>query len=191
MLNSCLTNNAMERFPDIIIRIFDQLGNGDLANCRKLNESLSSFIDNQKLPWIRIIQKYAANTCGFLKDWKQSTRRTPTQMVEKIAIQTEMFFKSNPERQNSNWSPHFIFADQGDFELYRYIADKTGCINPKKSNGNVLELHDFVNARNDNANFEEIPSSPFEMAIIKGIVSERISCKESNILNDLNNIDCP
>ena len=166
-LHSCLTNNVMVRFPDIAVKIFDQLGNGDLANCRILNESLRSFIDNQKIPWIRIFQKYTASTSGFLKDWKQIIRKTPTQMVEKIAIQTEMFFKSNPERQNSNWSPHFIVADQGDFELYKYIAHKTGCINPKKFEGNLLELHDFVNARNANKNFEEI-TSPFEMAIIKG-----------------------
>ena len=166
-LQSCLTNNVMVRFPDIAVKIFDQLGNGDLANCRKSNEALRSFIDNQKLPWIRIIQKYTASTSGFLKDWKQIIRKTPTQMVKKIAIQTEMFFKSNPERQNSNWSPHFIVADQGDLELYRYIAYKTGCINPKKSEGNLLELHDFVDARNANENFEDIPS-PFEMAIIKG-----------------------
>ena len=165
--HSCLTKNVMVRFPDIAVQIFDQLGNDDLVNCRKLNESSRSFIDNQKLPWIRMIQKYASNTSGFLQDWKQVMGKTPTRIVKEIAIQTELFFKSNPERQNDNWSPHFIVADQGDLELYRYIADKTGCIKPKKYDGNRLELHKFVNARIDNENFEEIPS-PLEMAIIKG-----------------------
>ena len=165
--HSCLTKNIMVRFPDIAIKIFDQLGNDDLVNCRKLNESFRNFLDNQKIPWIRMIQKYGSSTSGFLQDWKQVTGKTPTRIVKEIAIQTELFFKSNSERQNGNWSPHFIVADQGDLELYKYIGEKTGCINPKKSDGNRLELHKFVNARIENENFEEIPS-PFEMAIIKG-----------------------
>ena len=167
--HSCLTKNIMVRFPTIALKIFDQLGNDDLANCRKLNESSRNFIDNQKLPWIRMIQKYSSNTSEFLHDWKQVTGKTPTRIVKELAIQTELFFKSNPERQNGNWAPHFIVADQGDLELYQYIVDKTGCINPKKSDRNRLELHKFVNARIKNENFEEIPS-PFEMAIIKGKV---------------------
>ena len=112
--HSCLTKNIMVRFPTIALKIFDQLGNGDLTNCRKLNEFFRSFIDNQKIPWIRMIQKYASNTSGFLQDWKQVTNKTPTRIVQKIAVQTDMFFKSNPERQKSNWSPLFIVADQGN-----------------------------------------------------------------------------
>ena len=114
--HSCLTKNVMVRFPDIAVQIFDQLGNDDLVNCRKLNESSRSFIDNQKLPWIRMIQKYASNTSGFLQDWKQVMGKTPTRIVKEIAIQTELFFKSNPERQKSNWSPLFIVADQGNMD---------------------------------------------------------------------------
>jgi hypothetical protein len=112
--HSCLTKNIMVRFPTIALKIFDQLGNGDLVTCRKLNESSRSFIDNQKIPWIRMIQKYDSSTSGFLQDWKQVTNKTPTRIVQKIAVQTEMFFKSNPERQKSNWSPLFIVADQGN-----------------------------------------------------------------------------
>ena len=160
----------MVKFPTIALKIFDQLSNGDLTNCRKLNQSSRSFIDNQKLTWIRMIQKYASNTSEFLHYWKQVTGKTPTRIVKEIAIKTELFFKSNPERQNGNWSPHYIVADQGDLELYRNIADKTGCTNPKKTDGNILELHKFVDARIENENFEDI-SSPFEMAIIKGKVS--------------------
>ena len=63
-----------------------------------------------------MIQKYGSSTSGFFQDWKRVIDKTPTRIVQKIAVQTEMFFKSNPERQKSNWSPLFIVADQGNMD---------------------------------------------------------------------------
>ena len=102
-----MINNVIVRFPGIAERIFNQLENSSIANCRKVDESWRNFIDDQKLPWIRMIQKYVSSTSGFLQDWKQVTGKTPTRIVKEIAIQTELFFKSNPERQKRKLVPTF------------------------------------------------------------------------------------
>ena len=157
------------RFPHIVERILDELNNGDLVNCRKLSKSLRKFIDMQKLPWIRMIHKYSRSQIRFLDQWKQVTQETPTLMVKKLAIYTVKFFEDNPRRQHLQWSPHLIAADQGGLELYKYIAEKTECINPKILDRECLELHqlhDFVESYPER-NFEDITSA-LDMAIIKG-----------------------
>ena len=155
------------RFPHIVERILDELNNGDLANCRKFSKSMRQFIDMQKLQWIRMIIKYSGNQIQFFDQWKQVTDRTPTTIVKELAIYTEKFFQANPERQKHQWSPHFIVADQGTLEFYKYIIEKTECINPTRLDRETLELQDFVDARYQNINFEDVPSA-LDVAIIKG-----------------------
>ena len=157
-----MTNNVIVRFPDIAEMIFCQLDNYSMANCRKVTDSWSAFIDNQKLPWIRKIQKYAGSLHGFHDQWLQIIARTPIKMVKKIAVNVEDFFKANPKRKEHQWHPHFIAADQGCLDLYKYITEKTGYINARDSDG--YELYEAILA---NEIIEE-SSSPFVMAIIKG-----------------------
>ena len=48
------------RFEHIGKQIFASLDNGNLAKCRETGRSWQNFIDNEKLPWIRIVvQKYS------------------------------------------------------------------------------------------------------------------------------------
>ena len=155
------------RFPHLVERILDELNNGDIAKCRKLSKSMRKFIDMQKLPWIRMINKYSESQTEFFDQWKQVTEKTPTATVKKLAIYTEKFFKAYPNRQQLQWSPHFIVADQGGLKFYKDIAEKTECINPTKSAGERLELHDFVDVRWRNIIFDLVPSA-LDMAIIKG-----------------------
>ena len=119
----------------------------------------------QKLPWIRMINKYSGSQTEFSDQWKQVTEKTPTTTVKKLAIYTEKFFKAYPVSQQFQWSPHFIVADQGGLEFYKDIAEKTECINPTKLAGERLELHDFVDVRW--LNFDLV-SSALHMAIING-----------------------
>ena len=53
------------RFPHIGEGIVKKLKNEDLTKCRKLGKSWRDFIDNQKLPWIRMIGKWLN-----LEQWK-------------------------------------------------------------------------------------------------------------------------
>ena len=163
-----MINNVIVRFPGIAERIFNQLENSSIANCRKVDESWRNFIDDQKLPWIRKILKYSGSLTGFHDQWIQIIARTPIKMVKKLAINVDDFFKANPKRKEHQWHPHFIAADQGCLDLYKHLAQKTGYINGRDSDG--YELYEAIcdviyKYRNE---IIEESSSPFVMAIIKG-----------------------
>ena len=172
-----MTNNVIVRFPGIAERIFNQLENSSIANCRKVDESWRNFIDDQKLPWIRKILKYSGSLTGFHDQWIQIIGRTPINLVKKLAVNVEIFFKANPKRNEHRWSPHFIAADQGCLDLYKYIAQKTGCINARNSrNSDGYELNEVVYAKYRKEIIEE-NSSPFVMAIMKRLKGNSAICK--------------
>ena len=189
-----MTNNVIVRFPDIADMIFNQLENCSIANCRKVNESWRSFIDDQKLPWIRKIQKFSGSLTGFHDQWIQIITRTPINVVKELAVNVEIFFKANPKRNEHRWPPHFIAADQGCLDLYKYIAQKTGCINARNSrNSYGYELCEAVYAKYRKEIIEE-NSSPFVMAIMKRLKGNSAICKfiiensENKCLNESNGV---
>ena len=189
-----MTNNVIVRFPAIAEMIFNQLENCSIANCRKVNESWRSFIDDQKLPWIRKIQKFSGSLTGFHDQWIQIIARTPINVVKELAVNVEIFFKANPKRNEHRWPPHFIAADQGCLDLYKYIAQKTGCINARNSrNSDGYELFEAVYAKYRKEIIEE-NSSPFVMAIMKRLKGNSAICKfiiensENKCLNASNGV---
>lgn len=161
-----MMDDTIMRFPHIGEGIFEQLGNNDLTNCREVNESWKNFIAGQKIPWIRIIQKYSGSMKEFFKHWKQSIDRSPTKIVRKLAIHVEKFFQANPGRKILQWSPHFIVADQGDLDLYEYLTDKIGCTNPRKYDVQYVDLEEFLTGQSGKIIDEG--ASPFTMAVAKG-----------------------
>ena len=88
-----MTNNLIVRFPAIAEMIFNQLENCSIANCRKVNESWRSFIDDQKLPWIRKILKFSGSLTGFHDQWIQIIARTPINVVKELAVNVDFFSK--------------------------------------------------------------------------------------------------
>ena len=53
------------KFPHIGEQILEQIDNKSLTECREVNNLWMEYIDNQKLPWIRIIKE-----CVYsLKPW--------------------------------------------------------------------------------------------------------------------------
>ena len=48
--------NSIPRFPHIALRIFEQLDNKSLTNCREVSRSWQKFIDDNHLSWIRIVK---------------------------------------------------------------------------------------------------------------------------------------
>ena len=45
----------IERFPHIIEKIFEKLDNKSLTRCRGVCKKWQRFIDERKMPWIRIV----------------------------------------------------------------------------------------------------------------------------------------
>ena len=67
-------------FPHIAKQIFEKLDNKDLTNCRLVVKSWKNFIDEQNLPWTRIvIQKY----CGCIGKYFGEFQQTPLHLAAK------------------------------------------------------------------------------------------------------------
>ena len=95
-------------FPHITKLVFEKLDNKDLANCRLVVKSWKNFIDEQNLPWIRIvIQKYR----GEQYTWK--------------------YFGELQE------TPLHFAAKYGQFETFKMLCKDYEDINPIKSHKNV------------------------------------------------------
>ena len=67
-------------FPHIAKQVFEKLDNKDLANCRLVVKSWKNFIDQQNLPWTRIVvQKY----CGYIGKYFGEFQETPLHLAAK------------------------------------------------------------------------------------------------------------
>ena len=47
-----------KRFPHLAERIFDQLDDQSLANCKEISGEVLEYLENERFFWIRIIKKY-------------------------------------------------------------------------------------------------------------------------------------
>ena len=94
--------NFFDKFPGLGKGIFDQIDNQNLAKCKEVGEHWYNFINNQKVPWIRMIQKYAKNDIDQMPEmWKTVLDRTPTEIVKELAIAVQLFYKDVGAENNS------------------------------------------------------------------------------------------
>ena len=112
-----------QRFPDICCDIFDQLDNQNLAKSKEVSVSWCSFINSEKFWWIRMIQKYGHEDINEnLGIWRKVINRTPFEIVKKLAIAVQQFFKLNPmmfdtfsvKPYEDQWSPFPRTAQEMD-----------------------------------------------------------------------------
>ena len=121
------------RFPHIGSQIFDQLDNPFLTKCREVSDSWNSFIDNEKLPWIRMIVQHVK---PLASPWIDFFRKSKVKSVVEIAfavIQYFREFKSVPE----NTVPLHFAAMIGNTEIIERLiqtgAKGVGIGKPGKS----------------------------------------------------------
>ena len=51
----------LERFPEVGEEIFKQLNNQSLAKCKEVSRSQFKFLEENKVLWRRMIEKYSVN----------------------------------------------------------------------------------------------------------------------------------
>ena len=78
------------RFPHLGYQIFDQLDNTVLTICREVNNSWNSFIDNEKLPWIRMIVQHIK---PLASPWKKFLRKSNYESLVEIALSVLQYYK--------------------------------------------------------------------------------------------------
>ena len=128
------------RFPGLGEKIFDQLDNQNLTKCKEVSRSQRQFLEENKVLWKRMIEKYSANNVDFKDSWKLVTEKVPTQIVKELALAVEKFYTFRPHRLESQHSPHHIAAERGSLSLCKFIAQKTKVVNPERSDG-LTGLH--------------------------------------------------
>ena len=76
-----MMEEALLRFPHIGDQILSQLNNEDYTNCREISITFKSFIDNQKLLPVRIIEK----CINFTGKWKTFVKTSSVEEINEIA----------------------------------------------------------------------------------------------------------
>ena len=121
--------------PHIFEKIFDELDNTSLTNCRKVSETWRSFLDNEKFVCLRKIKKYGANMVDFRDQWNKVIKKSPPQEIIELSGAVEFFFKLSSSIIRYQYSPLHIAAGNGLLKLSKRIIEKTGISNPRRSDG--------------------------------------------------------
>ena len=87
------------KFPLIAENIFGELDDKTMTNCKKVSRPWNDFLDEKKVQWFRILQKYADN---FFNDWLIVLMKTPAKTIKTFAIWTQQYFKANPKLVEHN-----------------------------------------------------------------------------------------
>ena len=135
--------DLITRIPLIASFVFNELDKMSLFKCTEVSKELNNFIKNEKLFWLRIIQKYGKNLGTPLHQvyedesrpdcngaqrvalpgpWKKTVRKSTLEFVRELADATEDFFKKRSSRLTKQWHPLFVLADQGLLEHFKYVC---------------------------------------------------------------------
>ena len=75
------------RFPHIGEKILEQLDSKTLTKCREVNNLWREYIDNQKLPWTKMIK----DVVEYSKQWNVFFKSTDLQSIKEIALTISKF----------------------------------------------------------------------------------------------------
>ena len=147
------------RFPDVANSILTEVDNQSLVKFNIASLELCTFLQKQRLLWIRKLDKYEKCQKEFSLCWRKLKKKTPFHIIKKLSIATDAFLQTNksynltlsylhnvkPYHRWFQWSPHHVAANYGLLNLYKYIIKKTGYINPKIKKGSenrgITPLH--------------------------------------------------
>ena len=163
--------NLCKRFPHLAERIFDQVDDQSLSNCKEISGEVLEYLDSERFFWIRLIKRYGLNPYrrrlkDFPKLWKPVIDKTPVERVKQIAIATSRFFRARnlysdqlrfytvPGRK---WSLIAIAAHHGDLGLLQFIVNKIKLKNFRQTEKNNalflaaseghLDIYDFLSRK--------------------------------------------
>ena len=87
-------NSAMEeilkRYPHISMKIFCNLDSKTLANCRLVNKIFQHCIDNDRLLWIRIIDRYFGDQIEYHDTWKKVLDKATFNITKRKITRTDV-----------------------------------------------------------------------------------------------------
>ena len=141
--NDPIIDDMILRFPTVVDAIFKELDNESVAKCKSVSRLWYDFIDNQKLPWIRKIQKFKRKTEKFNQQWKKAFKNAPINIVKEVSVAVQCNYESaikkkgcKTPKDTRKWTLLHIFAEQGRSEMCQYVIEKMDDKNPSSYDQN-------------------------------------------------------
>ena len=86
-----IMDNVLLRFPHLGESIFEQLDNESLAKSREVCDFWRIFINDQKLPWIRMIKSYIK----VLDPWQELIKISRVETLQEMACTVHKYYIEN------------------------------------------------------------------------------------------------
>ena len=109
--------------------ILNKLDNITLISCKESSRELNTFLENEKIIWLRIVRLHKGKFIHYEESWRQTIKKDSVDDIKQLALATQKFFKDD-SRFLDQWHPLFIAAAEGSLELCKHIIEKTGEKNP-------------------------------------------------------------
>ena len=109
------------RFPHLSEDIFGLLDYKTLASCNEVNRNWFETLNNQRIYWILMIQKFTSEK--FRKEWMLAIKKAPFEILKKLA---ELAQNYSDKRYSSKLSLLHIAAKAGEIDLFQFIVKKIG-----------------------------------------------------------------
>ena len=140
-----------QRFPEISKKFFNILDNGSLTDCKRASGEIAIILENERFIWIRKLSEFNGHYVKFRNSWIEAINKTPVKIVKKLALTVQHFFTRYGGWQavdKKQLAPLHIAAAMGDFQLCKYLLEKTTRKNPCGSKGLItLSTFGFDNYR--------------------------------------------
>ena len=120
-----MADKFFKQFPEMGEAILNCINEKSLVAMRKVNRPWMNFVDQQKIIWVRMIEKHIGHRNTFPDDWKKVVFKTPVQMVKDLAIAVQEFYETETNMfKDQIYSPLSIAAYQGNFQLTQHFVGK-------------------------------------------------------------------
>ena len=130
------------RFPTVTQSILKELDNQALTKCREVSLGLQTFLNQDKILWMRMIRNYSENYGNHQQAWNLVVKKVSVDILKRLAICVESFFKV--EKPTYSISPLHIAVYSGNFALCKYIFEKSRDFNSENVN-EMTPLHIAAN----------------------------------------------
>ena len=94
-------DNLLAKIPLLGDKILRELDNQSLVKFREAKKSWQSFIDQEKIIWLRIIQKCIGNGDKFSTEWTTVLTKAPQAFLMHLSISAQKYHRKYQENQFS------------------------------------------------------------------------------------------
>ena len=115
-----------KRFPLIAVKIFRNLDDESLVSCKEISTTIKTFLENDRIIYLRIIRKYKENLCQFEESWKMIVQNSQIATFREITRLIPKFFDHKSKRKLKQWHPLHISTFSGNLQLCKEIIERTG-----------------------------------------------------------------